>query len=103
VVERNELGEFVVMRVKQLVELEHQTSALQRCGFAPSRERGFAAATAVATFSCVCERHAGRHSALRRIEYLAETPARASGALTVDEMTLARARARRLDASSFLI
>ena len=81
------------MRVKQLLELEHQTSALQRRGFAPSRKRGFRSGDGGGDFSCVCERHAGRHSALRRIEYLAKPPARASGALTVDEMTqLAHAR-----------
>jgi hypothetical protein len=53
VVARNELGEFVVMRVKQLLELEYQTSALQRRGFAPSREGGFRSGDGRGDFSCV--------------------------------------------------
>jgi hypothetical protein len=63
------------MRVKQLLELEHQSRALQRRGFAPSREGCFAAATAVATSAAFAS---GTRAATRP---------RASGALTVDEMT----------------
>jgi hypothetical protein len=61
VVACNELGEFVVIRVKQLLELEHQTSVRQRRSFAPSRERGLRSGDGGGDFGCVCERHAGRH------------------------------------------
>src|ERR1700722_1481813 len=89
----DELGEFVGMRVEQLLELEHQTRTRERRGFTPGRERGFRSSDRSADFGRARDRHAGRHPALRRIEYVGELSAPAGGALAVDEMTqLAHAR-----------
>jgi hypothetical protein len=74
------------MRFEQLLEPEHQARALERRGVAPRRERSFRSGDGGIDFSSACGWHASRHPALRRIEYVGESPARASGALTIDEM-----------------